>query len=362
MEVVYMSMSYKDDGSLVTREDKRKISDEVTLTVRREQCSVERAISLVKERMHVQKVCPSAVRKWIEGFGIDLRKQLNCYTCGLPFKAQHPNTKSCPSCKKKHTPHALEYARKNNVPVESICASEDILTCDTCHLEFSYGGKGSKKKCPNCLNNLLASHKSVQQYKQVGECPACGRFKYVYGQHHRQKVKYSHCCTECSDNYTYKEKTWRSRLRRYGKIFMCLCGNQVRRVKAKEGRNTPCDRCKKYLTVTQRYTWRIANYYTRCAYCYSKISINTGSRFCEDCLSIHDEQTLTKLCMTEEMKEEEEVKRHNKEFMRKHTRMMNRNKPKKQTKQQTKTNYQEKLIDDMRDLAIIESLKSLIEE
>lgn len=66
--------------------------------------------------------------------------------------------------------------------------------------------------------------------------------------------------------------------------------------------------------------------------------------------------------MTEEMQEEETVKRYNKEFMRKHTRMRNRNKPKQTKRQKANIDYNEELIREFNDQALIDSLESLLEK
>lgn len=320
-------------------------------------CTVNEASEAVAKRLGCRPKSEAAIYMYFYKNKIQFQlPQVPCLSCNSEFHPFSPKTKICSECHKKYSSNIIRNVLDGFSLKEAIEFSKSHKLC-TCGSWFQPRTR-STVLCAVCISKSSAASAYISQWS-IHNCKCCGRLMYLKTPIADRLKSGIVSCKYCLDNLTSSARYGKRTKHRVKKI--CMCGNWYIRVN--NSRVVSCPRCRKHLSSRNIQSWRNRPMVHRCSNCYSKTDVNSESRFCDTCLSKYNKKTLTTLCMTEEMKEEEDVKRYNKEFMRKHTRMVNRNKPKQpKTKQPKKTNYQEKLIDDMRDMAIIESLKSLIEE
>lgn len=224
-----------------------------------------------------------------------------------------------------------QYCTKNSIPI-----THGSRTCEVCNENF-IPNRHVERNCPECIETygvmylaVMREHEYVdnltpQTEREVGYVLCrCGNY---FKQHHSR----TNWCPTCTSTLS-----------------------DVRRQQIDHSSIVKCPCCGRH-----RYHTRNAKTVNSCNHCTSKYSAR--HRTCR--IRVRSGQDHYSIIAKQMEQEEEAVKRYNREFMKKHTRMLNRNKPKQtRKKQEPKTNYQEKLVDDMRDRAILESLTSLVEE
>ena len=291
--------------------------------------------------------------------GLRLRApKIECFLCNKDFEPRRadaiPICSSCRSIYGKSVVSLYHHGKDR----EYIISAVDDKRC-RCGTIIEPGCK-QREWCRNCYEDLNTDDRTKLRNAEIIDCPCCTRRMYATRTRPSNNRRGTQSCEHCRNSLSPKEIQRRRMVLKNAKRTTCLCGNPF--LQRKTGTRKLCSRC---LTTTKiskavKDSWTKSSPWTRCAHCYERMDKDSPSRFCTKCLDEHTEETLIWLCRTEEMKEEDEVKAYNKEFMRKHTRMLNRNKPRKKSK--PKEQYKPTMIEDLHNLAVLESLSSSIKE